>query len=332
MAATGPQVIIPRFQCLLGQVRNLLGSLAECTISVHMDKSESSLNTDDSRNALISRLARRVREVRKQKGLPRRVVSERSGVSPRYLAQLEAGEGNISIALLERVARALEVPIEALIAQQISVDPDAQRMAQHFARASPDVRNQILALLQADKTNGIRTGRICLMGLRGAGKTTLGKLAAEALGIPFVELSSLIEDETGMPLAEVLSLYGNDGYRRLEAEALERALKIEGPLILSVSGGLVEQDAPFARLLARFHTVWLQTSPAEHVERVRAQGDLQPIKDAPLAMAQIKTLMETRAPRYARGHAKLDTSGRMLQRSVRELVALIKENGFIDIT
>ncbi len=296
-----------------------------------MDKGDASVNIDDPRNALISRLARRVREVRKQKGLPRRVVSERSGVSPRYLAQLEAGEGNISVALLERVARALEVPIEALIAQQISVDPDAQRMAHQFSHASSDVRSQIAALLQSDRADGVRTGRICLMGLRGAGKTTLGKMAAEALGIPFVELSSLIEDETGMPLAEVLSLYGTDGYRRLEAEALERALTIEGPLVLSVSGGLVEQDAPFARLLARFHTIWLHTSPAEHMERVRAQGDLQPIKDAPLAMAQIKTLMEARSPRYARGHAKLDTSARPLQRSLRELIALIKENGYIDV-
>jgi XRE family aerobic/anaerobic benzoate catabolism transcriptional regulator len=271
-----------------------------------------------------------VREVRKQKGLPRRVVSELSGVSPRYLAQLEAGEGNISIALLERVARALDVPIEALIAQQISVDPDAQRMARLFSRASPDVRREITALLHAERPTGLRTGRICLMGLRGAGKTTLGRLAAEALDIPFVELSSLIEEETGMPIAEVLSLYGADGYRRLEAEGLERVIKFDGPLMLSVSGGLVEQDAPFARLLARFQTVWLRTSTAEHVERVRAQGDLQPLKDEPLVMAQIKSLMDTRAPRYGRAQVQLDTSARGPQRSVRELVALIADHKFME--
>jgi XRE family aerobic/anaerobic benzoate catabolism transcriptional regulator len=296
---------------------------------VRMANIDPPLRTDDSRKALIARLAERVRDVRKHKGLPRRVVSELSGVSPRYLAQLEAGEGNISVALLERVARALDVPIEALIAQQSPVDAEVLRMARLFTHASEDVRDQINALLRSEKRSDVRAGRICLMGLRGAGKTTLGALAGQALGVPFIELSSLIEDETGMPLAEVFSLYGADGYRRLEAEALEHVIRIKGPLILSVSGGLVEQDAPFARLLARFHTVWLRTSPAEHVARVRAQGDLQRIKDEPLAVAQIKSLIDTRNPRFARAQVELDTSLRMPQRSARELVQLINDNSFM---
>ncbi len=226
-----------------------------------MAQFDTSSSIDDSRTALMGRLAQRVRDERNKKGLPRRVVSERSGVSPRYLAQLEAGEGNISIALLERVAGALDVPIEALIAQQqISADSDAQRIAQQFSRASADVRRQIVSLLEDKKQADIKAGRICLLGLRGAGKTTLGRLAAKALGTPFVELDSLIEGETGMPVAEVLSLYGVDGLRRLEAEALERVIKTDGPMILSVPVDLVEQARPFGRLLARFHTVWLQAS------------------------------------------------------------------------
>ena len=287
-------------------------------------------STDDSRHALISRVARRVREVRKQKGMPRRIVSELSGVSPRYLAQLEAGEGNISIALLERVAQALEMPIEALIAQQISVDPEAQRMAKLFESASSDVRTAVKDLLSAQTPVCPRNGRICLMGLRGAGKTTLGQRAAAALKLPFVELSSMIEDETGMPLAEVLSLYGADGYRRLESEALEKVIKRNGPLVLSVSGGLVEQEAPFGQLLAQFHTVWLRTSPAEHVARVRAQGDLQPVRDESVAVAQIKALMGTRTPLYERAETQLDTAQRSAQQSVRELIALITQKKFLE--
>ena len=294
-----------------------------------MNNPDTPQQNDLDRHALIMRVAGRVREVRKQKGMPRRVVSELSGVSPRYLAQLEAGEGNISIVLLERVARALEMPIEALIAQQISVDPEARRIAQLFERASPDLRESVKALLSAEKTVGPRPGRICLMGLRGAGKTTLGRRAADALRIPFIELSSMIEDETGMPLPEVLSLYGANGYRRLEADALEKVIKMTGPLMLSVSGGLVEQEAPFKRLLAQFHTVWLNSAPAEHVARVRAQGAMPPVKDETQALAQITALMNTRGPLCARAQAELNTGARPAQQSVRDLVALITEKRFL---
>lgn len=287
-------------------------------------------STDESRRALINRVARRVREVRKQKGMPRRVVSELSGVSPRYLAQLEAGEGNISIALLERVARALEMPIEALVAQQISVDSDAQRVAHLFERAPKDVRETIKALLRTVKPVCPRKGRVCLIGLRGAGKTTLGQRTAGVLNLPFIELSGMVEIETGMSLAEILSLYGADGYRRLEAEAFAKVIKQDGPFVLSVSGGLVEQEALFAQLLAQFHTIWLRTSPAEHVARVRAQGELQAVQNETLSVVEIKSLMDERMPLYARAEAQLNTAKRSAQQSVHELVALITQKQFVD--
>jgi XRE family aerobic/anaerobic benzoate catabolism transcriptional regulator len=297
-----------------------------------MAQFDTSSSIDDSRTALMGRLAQRVRDERNKKGLPRRVVSERSGVSPRYLAQLEAGEGNISIALLERVAGALDVPIEALIAQQqISADSDAQRIAQQFSRASADVRRQIVSLLEDKKWADIKAGRICLLGLRGAGKTTLGRLAAKALGTPFVELDSLIEGETGMPVAEVLSLYGVDGLRRLEAEALERVIKTDGPMILSVPVDLVEQARPFGRLLARFHTVWLQASAQEHVMRVRNRSDTEATlaDDEPQALAHINALMLALAPEFARAQATLDTSGQGQQSAARALVSLMTDYKFI---
>jgi len=285
---------------------------------------------EDSRHALISRVARRVREVRKQKGLPRRVLSELSDVSPRYLAQLEAGEGNISIALLERVARALEVPMEALITPRVALGSEAQRFAVLFDAAPETVRAQVRKLLTAQKTDNLRNGRICLMGLRGAGKSTLGGLMAKALNIPFVELSTLVQEETGMPLAEVLSLYGADGFSRLEAEALDRVIARTGPMVLSVSSGLVEQEAPFTRLLSSFHTVWLRASADEHVNRVRVQGDMAPMREPSVATDQIDSLMKTRAPLYARAQATLDTSGQLPPQSLRGLVALVREKGFVE--
>ncbi|WP_254796794.1 helix-turn-helix transcriptional regulator [Sulfitobacter albidus] len=294
-----------------------------------MDNSDAKSQTDLTKQALIERLARRVRDVRRQKGLPRRVLSERSGVSPRYLAQLEAGEGNISIALLERVARALDVEIETLIAKHVPAEPQAQRIARLYQRAGADVQAQVQKLLGANAPAGVKAGRICLLGLRGSGKTTLGRMAAEALDIPFVELNRLIEEETGIPLAEVLSLYGQEGYRRLETEALDRVARRTAPMVIAVSGGFVEEEAPFARLLERFHTVWLRTTPSEHVERVRNQSDLRPLRDEPDATARIKMLMQTRAPLYARAEAELDTSNQTPEATLKKLIGLIRARDFM---
>lgn len=296
-----------------------------------MQKSETPTGKGDLRTALMNRLADRVREVRKQKGLPRRIVSERSGVSPRYLAQLEAGEGNISIALLERVARALGVPIQSLVANPVNmISPEAEHMALLYENASADVRAKVNTLLNVEwPLQRPRAGWICLTGLRGAGKTTLGKLAGKSLGLPFVELSSLIEEETGMPLAKVMSLYGINGYRRLEAEALERVVKLPGPILLSVSGGLVEQKALYARLLEHFHTIWLRATPAEHVERVRAQGYFRLIKDNRLFTEKVKALMENREPLYAKAEVEFDTSGRSTDSALRGLISLITKKEFL---
>ncbi len=302
-----------------------------------MSKFDNQTAACQARSLLIKRLADRVRDARKQRGLPRRVVSELSGVSARYLAQLEAGEGNISIALLERVAQALEVPIEALVAAPAlpdaevrRVSPEALRMAELFDRAPDALRAQVAALLEAERVAGQRRGRICLIGLRGAGKTTLGRLVGDALGMPFVELSTLIERETGMPLSEVQSLYGADGMRRLEAEALERVIRQPGPMVLSVSGGLVEQEAPFARLLSRFHAVWLRASLQDHVMRVRAQGQMAPITDEAPAMAHIRSLMDARAPLYAQAQVSFDTSGHSPQDAAHALVGIIRQERFLD--
>lgn len=280
--------------------------------------------------ALIARLAARVAEARKLRGLPRRVLSELSGVSPRYLAQLEAGEGNISVLLLQRVADALDLRIEALLAEDLPMDHDLQRVVTLYRQAPGQVQQQVRSLLTPQNPKVMRAGRICLIGLRGAGKSTLGRMAGAALGLPFVELNEDIEKEAGMPLAEVMAFYGEEGYRRLEAEALERVSARHDRVILAVAGGIVEQPATYARVLERFHTVWIKTSPAEHMQRVRGQGDLRPMAGNPAAMAHLKTLLEARIPLYDQAEAQVNTANRAVRSSANDLLAVIAKHQFLD--
>ncbi|SFT13664.1 transcriptional regulator, XRE family with shikimate kinase activity [Sulfitobacter marinus] len=280
---------------------------------------------------LIKRIAVRVREARKSRGLPRRVLSELSGVSPRYLAQLEAGEGNISVILLQRVAGALDLKIDALLAENMPLDRDAERMAQVFSKASPDIQQQVRALLFAHSQTELRAGRICLIGLRGAGKSTLGKLAGEVLGLPFIELNKEIEAALDMPIAEVLALYGQEGYRELEAEALERVSATHDRMILAAAGGIVAEKTTYVRLLQRFHTIWLHTSPAEYMQRVRAQGDERPMEGNPAAMTQLKTLLDTRTPLYERADSQVNTSNRPVKASLKDLLRIIEKRRFLDV-
>ncbi|AXI43746.1 helix-turn-helix transcriptional regulator [Sulfitobacter sp. SK011] len=279
---------------------------------------------------LIAQLAMRVAEARKARGMPRRVLSELSGVSPRYLAQLEAGEGNISILLLQRVAAALDLKVGALLAEDVPLDHDAQRVVALFRQAPLDVQQKVRSLLAPQNPDVMRAGRICLVGLRGAGKSTLGKLAGEALNIPFVELNKDIEAETDMPLAEVMALYGQDGYREMEAEALERVSARHDRVILAVAGGIVAEPATYARLLERFHTVWVKTSPPEHMQRVRAQGDVRPMQGNPAAMTQLNELLKLRTPLYNKAEAQVNTSNRAVRSSLNDLLTLIAKRRFLD--
>ena len=280
---------------------------------------------------LIQRLAVRVRETRKLRGLPRRVLSEMSGVSPRYLAQLEAGEGNISVILLQRVALALGVKIETLLSERPPWDRDVERVATLFGKAPLDIQRQVFATLTRQSPTEQRAGRICLIGLRGAGKSTLGKLAGAALGLPFVELNKQIEAASEMPIAEVMALYGQEGYREMEAEALERVTERHDRMILAVAGGVVADPATYARLLQQFHTIWVYTSPSEYMQRVRAQGDVRPMEGNPAAMTQLKNLLDTRTPLYERADAQINTSNRPVKASSEDLLRIIHKRHFLDV-
>lgn len=286
-------------------------------------------DADDAVTALILRVGDRVRKARERKGIPRRVLSEISGVSPRYLAQLEGGEGNISIGLLQRVAIALDHRIEWLIGEEDPWTSDAVRVADLYRTASRDVRQRVLDLLAPEPTETMRARRICLIGLRGAGKSTLGTAAGAALGVPFVELNREIEEQSGMPVNEVLALYGQEGYRKLEAQALGRIIATYDTMILAVAGGIVAEPETYKTLLANFHTIWVKASPQDHMNRVRAQGDTRPMAGNPEAMEQLKSILTSRESLYERSLAQLDTTGKPAQTSVDELTALIRDRRFL---
>lgn len=287
-------------------------------------------DADDEVARVMARVGERVRHARDRKGIPRRVLSEKSGVSPRYLAQLEAGEGNISIGLLTRVAHALDHRLEWLVGEDDPWSSDVHRIAELFRSADNATQARVRAVLSPDPAETSRAQRICLVGLRGAGKSTLGRRAGEALGLPFVELNREIEEQSGMPVDELMALYGQEGYRRLEAQAISRVIATHETMILAVAGGIVAEPETYATLLDHFHTIWVKATPAEHMARVREQGDTRPMAGNPEAMDQLKSILTAREALYERALARLDTAGRTEDESLADLLALIQTHHFLD--
>lgn len=237
-------------------------------------------------DAFLVRLGERVRAWRDGRRITRKSLAQSSGVSERYLAQLESGQGNISILLLRQLALAMHTPVEDLV-RETSAPP--------------------------------RRNRIALVGLRGAGKSTLGTRLAAELGAPFVELDREIEQEAGASLAELFAMYGQEGYRRFERRALERVLAENTRCVIATGGSLVTAQDTYERLLSCCLTVWLKAAPEEHMARVIAQGDMRPIHGHEAAMDDLKQLLIERKPLYAQADVSVDTAGRTLRQSLAEL-------------
>ena len=233
----------------------------------------------------LARLGERVRAWRTEHGMTRRTLAAASRVSERYLAQLEAGRGNISVLLLRRVARAIGVPVE------------------HLAR----------------EDDAPHAARIALVGLRGAGKSTLGGKLARTLGVPFVELDREVEKEAGATLAEVFALYGQDAFRRFERRALERVLNQNERAVIATGGSLVTEASSYELLLERCFCVWLKASPQDHMSRVIAQGDMRPFKGRSAALDEVRKLLADRDRLYARAPLAIDTSGKSVRQTLQEL-------------
>ena len=267
----------------------------------------------------------RVRNARGRKGMSRRVLSEKSGVSERYLAQLESGQGNISIGLLLRIADALDFGIEWLVGRDDPWGSEIARASYLLQSATAQQREQVFQVLEPEPPKQHKANRIALIGLRGAGKSTLGALVAKQLQTPFLELNTEIEQSGGMPVNEVIALYGQEGYRLLEHQAVERVTATHDTLILAVAGGIAAQPDTYNYLLANFHTVWLRATPEEHLQRVRAQGDERPMAGSPNAINDLRKILTSREEQYRRADIWVDTSGQSVEQSLADLRAAIDE-------
>jgi XRE family transcriptional regulator, aerobic/anaerobic benzoate catabolism transcriptional regulator len=274
----------------------------------------------------LQKVGRRVRDLREERTLTRRSLAVKADVSERYLGQLETGEGNISIMLLRRLAVALNVEISELL--ETESDLPEQRSVRRFLRQIPRHRfPDLLARLEREvgSAREARRNRIALIGLRGAGKSTLGELLARELEVPFVEMDREIEAESGLPLAELFSLYGQAGYRRFEGRCLTRIIKEYPRAVLSVGGGVVSETGTYDFLLANCFTVWLKASPSEHMQRVIAQGDMRPMAESHEAMEDLKRILAGREPQYRKADEIVDTSGLSVEASFAHLRDMVTQ-------
>jgi len=272
-------------------------------------------------------LGERVRQTRARRGMTRKLLARDSGVSERYLAQLETGQGNISILLLRQIANALDIPVEALVLDGPEPPVDLVHTTE-FLRRLPAAELTEARRLLVQHFGGVdlaaRRGRIALIGLRGAGKSTLGAMLADRLELPFLELDRLIEQASGVSLSAIFDLYGQGGFRRLERRCLDEVIERHPRFVLATGGSLVSQPATFERLLTMCFTAWLKATPEEHMQRVIAQGDMRPMADNRESMTDLKRILEVREPLYRKADATIDTSAITLEEAVDILDATIR--------
>src|SRR6195256_5249710 len=267
----------------------------------------------DSETGFLEQLGQRVRTMRALHGMSRKVLAKVSGISERYIAQLESGKGNVSIVLLRRVSDAMGAHLEDLI-PSAEPAPDWPVIRDLVRKATPNQIAQAKDVLSglgsgAAGQRRITFGGIPLIGLRGAGKSTLGKILAKKIGWSFVELNKEVEAQNGLSVAEIIALYGQEGFRRMEQAALTQLLARKELMVLATGGGIVSEPLTFDLILSSFYTIWLKADPEEHMSRVRKQGDLRPMADDRSAMAELRNILLSREPLYARASAVVDTAG-----------------------
>ncbi|HRP76581.1 MAG TPA: helix-turn-helix transcriptional regulator [Rhodocyclaceae bacterium] len=277
-------------------------------------------------NEYLLMLGERIRELRARRGMTRKILAQQSGVSERYLAQLETGHGNISIILLRQIAQGMGLPLVDLVREGPEQPPELTLLIQYLSRFPPKTLVSARRLLEdeleaADRAT--RRQRIALIGLRGAGKTTLGNMLASHLGVPFIELAKRIESEAGAELSEIFSLYGQAAYRRYERRSLESVIEGNESFIIVPGGSIVSEPGTFDLLLSSCFTIWLRASPEEHMARVIAQGDYRPMKGSQEAMEDLKRILSGRIGMYSRADAVVDTSGKNIEQSFAEMLQLI---------
>jgi len=283
-------------------------------------------DSPDAESRFLEQLGQRVRTMRALRGMSRKVLAKVSGISERYIAQLESGKGNVSIVLLRRVSDAMGAHLEDLL-PSADPTPDWQMFRDLLRKATPAQIAQAKDLLAGGSASAPRRAPFCgiaLIGLRGAGKSTLGSQLAAERGVPFIELDREIEREAGTSMNEILLLHGQAGYRRYERRALFRIAEDHpAGVVMTTGGSIVSERETFDLLQSRFYCVWLKASPEEHMARVVAQGDMRPF-DATRgatseAMEDLRRILSSREALYARADAVVDTAARTLKQSLKDL-------------
>ena len=272
-------------------------------------------------------LGERVRAERSRRSMTRKELAKSAYVSERFLAQLETGHGNISIIRLRRIAHAMELGVERLAQERNGEVPEIAGTIALLEKLKPEERRRAQAMLAEKfgvKSEEERRGRVALVGLRGAGKSTLGALLAERMGAPFIELDRRIEQESGVKLSAVFDLYGPAGFHRMEREALERVLETNERFVLATGGSIVNEPETFSRLRSACYTVWLKAKAEDHMQRVIAQGDKRPMAGSQWAMADLRKILAGREPRYERSDARVNTSGKTVKQAAAELIVVVK--------
>lgn len=277
-------------------------------------------------NDYLLALGERVRELRARRGMTRKMLAQQSGVSERYLAQLETGHGNISIILLRQIAQGLGFPLVDLVREEPEQSPELTLLIQYLSRFPPQTHEWARRLLQGELESSVRLARrqrVAFIGLRGAGKSTLARMLAEQRGVPFFELAKVIEKEAGAELSEIFSLYGQAAYRRYEKRALESVVARHEAFVLVPGGGIVSEPANFDLLLTSCFTIWLRASPEDHMARVMAQGDYRPMNGNQEAMDDLKRILAGRSAMYSKADVTVDTSGKTVEESFEEILSVL---------
>ena len=302
---------------------------------LHVTEAPAVLEPVSDKHPFLVALGERVRSLRARRGMTRKAVALAAEISERHLANLEYGEGNVSILLLLQVAQALQSPLAELLGDVTTRSPEwmlIRELLQGRDEATlRQARTQLADLLGTGSSTGPRSHCVALIGLRGAGKSTLGQMLADDLGYPFVELSREIEKFAGCSVSEIQGLYGQNAYRRYERRAVEEAIQIYPEAVLATPGGLVSDAATFNLLLGHCTTVWLRADPEDHMNRVRAQGDLRPMAASAEAMEDLKTILAGRSPFYEKAQLTVNTSAQplaptfaLLRQGTRALLGLPK--------
>ncbi len=289
--------------------------------------------TTEGRHPFLATLGARVRTLRARRGMTRKAVALAADVSERHLANLEYGTGNASILVLLQVAAALQCSLAELLGDVTTSSPEWLLIRELLERRDEATLHQVRLAVgellgtggSAGKGGAARSARVALVGLRGAGKSTLGQMLADDLAYPFVELSREIEKFAGCSISEIQGLYGQNAYRRYERRALEEAIQIYPEAVIATPGGIVSDAATFNQLLSHCTTVWLQAAPEDHMRRVTAQGDLRPMAASREAMEDLKSILAGRAAFYSKAEFAVNTSALPLDETFQVLRGTVRQ-------